>query len=282
MAENKSQDSHYIHGTSSQEQDRLSLLNDILNDRSLEQLELRGGERVLDVGCGLAQLSRAMARAVAPGGGKVIGIERSEEQMAAAQRRSPVAAEDDTLELRRGDAFALPLRGDEWGSFDVAHARFLLEHVSDPLAVVRAMARAVRTGGRVVLEDDDHALMTLWPEPPGFRAAWEAYIRSYDRVGNDPYVGRRLVGLLLQAGLSPTRNTWLFFGSCAGHPAFDAYVTNLAGVLSGARSSIIETGLAPEHLDDALDRLQEWKQRRDATLWYGIPWAEGRKPKYET
>ena len=36
---------------------------------------------------------------------------------------------------------------DEWGTFDLVHARFLLEHVSDPLAVVRSMARAVRPGG---------------------------------------------------------------------------------------------------------------------------------------
>ena len=37
----------------------------------------------------------------------------------------------------------------------------------DPLAVVRQMVRAVKPGGRVVLADDDHDLLRLWPEPPG-------------------------------------------------------------------------------------------------------------------
>jgi cyclopropane fatty-acyl-phospholipid synthase-like methyltransferase len=51
--------SEYIHGTHPDEQARLSLLNDLLNRGSLRELQLQGGERVLDVGCGLGQLARA-------------------------------------------------------------------------------------------------------------------------------------------------------------------------------------------------------------------------------
>ena len=57
---------------------------------------------------------------------------------------------------------------DEWGTFDVAHTRFVLEHVPDPLRVVKTMVRAVQPGGRIVLADDDHDVLRLWPEPPGF------------------------------------------------------------------------------------------------------------------
>jgi 2-polyprenyl-3-methyl-5-hydroxy-6-metoxy-1,4-benzoquinol methylase len=47
------------------------------------------------------------------------------------------------------------------GHFDVAHARFLLEHVPDPLVIVRTMVRAVRPGGRVILADDDYEGLRL-------------------------------------------------------------------------------------------------------------------------
>jgi hypothetical protein len=43
-------DSHYIHGTSPEEQECLSLLNDLLNAASLRAMRLRQGDRVLDPG----------------------------------------------------------------------------------------------------------------------------------------------------------------------------------------------------------------------------------------
>src|SRR5213595_4141961 len=204
----------YLHGTSPAEQGRLSLLNRLMNEAAMRELAIRPGERIVDFGSGLGQLSLDMARAA---GAPVVGIERSEEQLARAER-------DPLLDLRQGDVADPPLRDDEWGSFDLAHARFVLEHVQDPVAVVRQMVRAVRPGGRVVLQDDDHDVLRLYPEPPGFMTLWRAYERTYDRLGCDPYIGRRLVSLLHEAGAQPVRATWIFFGACAGQPNFPAFV----------------------------------------------------------
>jgi SAM-dependent methyltransferase len=268
----------YIHGTSKDEQRRLSLLNTLMNDGSLRELDLRGGERVLDLGAGLGQLTRAMARAAGPAG-RVVGIERSPEQIAEALRQARDAGEEGLVDLRQGDALDPPLRTGEWGSFDVAHARFVLEHLPEPLEVVRVMARAVRPGGRIVLEDDDHDVLRLWPEPHGFRAVWEAYMRSYERVGNDPIVGRRLVALLHAAGALPRRNTWIFFGGCAGHPSFAALLQNLHGILAGAREAILSEGrLDPAAFEAGLEALRAWAARPDAALWFAICWAEGVRP----
>ncbi len=266
----------YIHGTDPAEQARLSLLNDLLNDRCLAQLALRGGERILDVGAGLGQLTRAMARAA---GVAAIGVERSAEQLAGARARALEAGEAALVDFRAGEAGALPLAPAELGTFDVVHARFLLEHVADPLQVVQGMVRAARPGGRVVLCDDDHDLLRLHPEPPGVRAAWDAFIRSYDRNGNDPFVGRRLPALLHAAGASPRQITWVFFGACAGDPTFPHYVANLAHNLLGAAASIAATGaLDQPALEAAVRALEVWGQRPDAAIWYGMAWAEGVKP----
>jgi SAM-dependent methyltransferase len=267
--------STYIHGTAPDEQARLSLLNDLLNVGSVRELRLQGGERILDVGSGLGQLARAMARVA---GVPVVGVERSAEQIAEAGRQAGLAGEDALVEFRHGDALHLPLRDDEWGSFDVAHTRFLLEHLRDPLPVVSAMVRAVKPGGRIVLEDDDHDLLRLWPEPPGFAALWQAYQRSYEFLGNDPVVGRRLVGLLAGAGARPERNSVVFFGSCAGDPHFPHYVDNLIGVVGGARATIVEARLLDgDAVDEGVRALDEWRHGRAATLWYAVSWAEGRR-----
>jgi hypothetical protein len=140
------------------------------------------------------------------------------------------------------------------------------------------MVRAVRPGGRIVLEDDDHDLLRLWPEPIGFAPLWQAYQRSYEHLGNDPVIGRRLVALLREAGATPVRNTFVFFGSCAGEPHFALYVENLIGVINGARGTVVEAGLLDAaQFDTAIAALREWSRDATATLWYAVSWAEGRR-----
>jgi SAM-dependent methyltransferase len=266
----------YIHGTAEEDQRRLSLMNEVLlNNAALREMSLRGDERIIDFGSGLGQFSRAMARAVPRG--HVIGIERDEKQLAEAKRLA--ASDDAVVDFRRGDVLNLDLPRDEWGSFDVAHARFILEHVPDPLKVVQTMVRAVKSGGRIVLADDDHGVMRLWPEPPGFNDLWRAYVRTYDRIGNDPYVGRRLVELLHRAGAQPVRNTWIFFGGCAGMEIFDVLAANMAGVVRTARDAIFSMSLFERNAFERVMREYDtWSQRPDAALWFAVSWAEGARP----
>ena len=269
--------SRYVHGTSRPEQRRLTLLNDLLNDGSLEALALRRGERVLEVGSGLGHFARAMAAAVGPRG-QVVGVDKSPRQIRVARRLS--RSRGPRPEFRSGDARALPLAQEEWGSFDVAHARFLLEHLPDPLAAVREMVRAVRPGGRVVLEDDDHDLLRLHPEPAGFRRLWRAYIRAFAANGTDPFIGRKLPSLLLAGGARSTRCTWLFFGSCSPAPEFPGFHENLLGVIAGARRMLLKTGLlSPAELAESIAALRHWAELPGASIWYSVSWAEGRRPR---
>src|SRR5262249_51893202 len=73
-------EAHSLHGTHPEEQDRLGLMNRLLNQNSLAEMQLKPGEKVLDVGSGLGQLTREMARQIGEGA-KVVGIERSHEQL---------------------------------------------------------------------------------------------------------------------------------------------------------------------------------------------------------
>jgi SAM-dependent methyltransferase len=270
---------HYLHGTSPTEQDRLGLMNRLLNENSLREMQLQPGERVLDVGSGLGQLSREMARQVGSRG-RVLGIERSAEQIAAAQQLAAAADEECQVVFRPGEAQDLPLKDDEWDTFDVAHARFLLEHVPNPVAVVRQMIKAVRPGGRIILEDDPHDTLRLWPDPPGFSRLWATYQRTYDRVGNDPLIGHRLIAILVEAGAAPVRNAWPFFGACAGQPELlIGHAENVMRILDGVRDPILALGeFDADSFDACLEAVRRWARRPDAAFWYAVSYAEGRRP----
>ncbi len=265
----------YIHGFSAEEMRRLSRMQEILNDAELRALDLDGVGSLLDVGAGLGQLTRAFARSLGPGA-RVVGVERDARQRDEARRQAEAAGEGDLVEMRAGDAEALPLAADERGTFDLVHARFLLEHVTDPQAVVREMVTAVRPGGRIVLIDDDHDQLRLWPACREVESAWRAYWQSYTGRGCDPLVGRRLPALLHRAAARPTRVTTVFYGAVHGGESFDLVVDNLIGVLRGAAAYFDHHGRVPRgEMEAAIAAFETWRSDPAATVWYSLPLAEG-------
>ena len=268
----------YVHGSSPEERARLSLLNDILNDACLKELDLKSGESILDFGCGLGQFTRKMAATVGRQA-RVVGIERDQSQIDQALRLAEVDGETGLVDFRNGDVTAAPLSNSEWGSFDLSHARFLLEHVPCAKSVVDQMARSIRPGGRVIIVDDDHGDFRPWPEPSGFPIIWRAYVATFEANGSDPYVGRKLATLLADAGLTLVRNGNVFFGGCAGDGRFEATADNLIAAFLGAKKAMLFTDLLNEEtFNDCIEALRHWKSGRSSALWYSACFAEGVLP----
>ena len=266
----------YIHGTDPDEQGRLARLNRLINSQSLSRMHPQPGDRVLDVGCGFGLFAHEIASRVGAIG-RVVGIEREAAQIAEGERLSASLAFGERADIRPGDAYAFPLRADEWGTFDIVHARFLLEHLERPAEVVASMVRAAKPGGRVILEDDDHEALILYPPAPQFEALWRGYARAYEATGRDPRIGRKLVSLLAAAGAHPSRCDWPFFGACADSETFDAIITNCRAILTGARDTIVaHGGVAANEFDAGIRAYDEWTARPDASYWYCTFWAEGR------
>lgn len=102
---------------------------------------LAGTERVLDAGCGTG----ALARALAPLVGEVVGVDPDERFLEGARRAAPP-----NCTFVSGDAEALPF---EYGSFDLSGCLRVLHHVRRPELVVSELARVTRQGGRVLIVD---------------------------------------------------------------------------------------------------------------------------------
>ena len=268
----------YIHGFEKEEQDRLALMNTLLNDKCLSKLKMNGTEHVLDIGCGLGQFSRSIARKLEERKGRVVGVEKETDQFKQAIALASRDNEPGLVEFRLGSAYELPLLTSEWGTFDLVHMRFLLEHLHDRSKALSQAHLALGDGGRIVLCDDDHSNFVLAPECKGFIRLWDVYCKVFEARGNDPLIGRRLVTLLHDSGFKGYYTDMIFYGSCQSQPDFRGHVENLLGVLQGTKRPVLQQRfIYEEDFIDCINEIQEWATKPDAAIWYSLNWAEGVK-----
>jgi ubiquinone/menaquinone biosynthesis C-methylase UbiE len=92
---------------------------------------------------------------------------------------------------------------DEPDTYDVVYSRFLLQHLSEPVNLLRRMWAAVRTGGLMIVEDADFDGWCCHPPNEGFDFFVRAYAEVIRRRGGDHATGRKLYSYFLEAG-TPT------------------------------------------------------------------------------
>ncbi len=166
------------------------------------------GMRVLDLGSGPGTLTVDLARTVAPG--ETVAVDASPAAAELTRAAAADAGVDVTMLVAQADD--LPFAAD---AFDVVHAHQLLQHVPDPVAVLREMRRVTRPGGLVAVRDADYAAMTWHPGSDGLDE-WRALYREVARAaGGEPDAGRHLRSWALAAGFAPdalecTAGTWCF------------------------------------------------------------------------
>ena len=165
----------------------------------LERAGIGPGLSCLDVGCGGADVTLAMARRVGPSG-SVVGVDLDDTKLQLA--REDVATEGlRNVELRRLNVDEMQFDSE----YDLVYSRFLLTHLRDPVSALRRMVRAAKPGGVIVVEDIDHSGVFSYPHS----AAIERYVYLYNAVvrrrGGDPEIGPKLPGLFREAGLHDPR-----------------------------------------------------------------------------
>jgi ubiquinone/menaquinone biosynthesis C-methylase UbiE len=259
--------SQYVHGTDGPEQERLLRLNRLNNSGFLRSLPLRPSDRVLEVGCGLGTLARLVSESVPEG--HVIGVERSVEQLRQAMSGP-------RLSLVRGDAHHLPFPD---AAFDVAYCRWVLEHVRDPLALLREMFRVTRPGGQVLVEENDNSLQRYDPPCPRFDHVWKQFNVLQEKLGGDGHIGSKLYRLLRNAGFVEVRMMVHPHLYRSGTEEFACWVENEAAILQGAAAALIHHDLATSNeIEAALAELRGLIDCPDAASWFYFSQALARRP----
>lgn len=156
------------------------------------ELGIAPGDVVLDLGCGPGTDLAAFADAVGPDG-MVIGLDNDPAAVDQARERNSAL----TIEVRHADVHAtgLPDR-----AVDRVHTDRVIQHVADPLRVLREARRVLRPSGRAVFAEPDwDTLIVDYPDVDVARA-YRRFI--VDRVVRNACIGRQLAGLAELAGFT--------------------------------------------------------------------------------
>jgi len=146
----RSADADYPLGRSVEELRRLSEQAGALRpstERVLRAAGIGSGMKVLDVGCGVGDVSFLVGELVGSSG-SVVGVDTDAAALAVAEQRRREKRLDNVAFVQ-GDLRSAPLGGE----FDAAVGRLVLMYQADPTEALRAVAERLRSGGVVAFQE---------------------------------------------------------------------------------------------------------------------------------
>ncbi len=211
----------YVLGDHAREASRLraqARLWDPVSHALFDRLGVKRGWKVLEIGPGQGSLHMELRRRV---GGTVDAVERSAAFAEHLERR----VRRDGLGPSRIFFSDLADADLPANTYDLIFARWVFLFLPDPAAHVKQLARALKPGGILAIQDYHRDTFMLVPRPD----EWDAFI-SADRAffasqGGNVSIGVRLPGMMKAAGL---RVTSLEQTTKEGHPGSPTWnwVTN--------------------------------------------------------
>ncbi|MFE9625962.1 methyltransferase domain-containing protein [Streptomyces sp. NPDC006527] len=217
----------------------LAALFDPTTFRHLEHLGVGPGWRCWEVGAGGTSVVSWLAKKVGPTG-KVVATDIDTSRLTPAARQP--------VEVRTHDVGAEAPPGE---GFDLVHARLVLVHVPERERALRSMVRALRPGGRLLLEDADPSLQPMiCPDEHGPEQQLANRLRHGFRKlladrGADLAYGRSLPRLLREAGLRRVEADAYFPLTSPACAALESATVRLI------RDDLVSAGLAT---DEDIDR----------------------------
>lgn len=258
----------YIHGVAPQEQDRLRLLNRLTNGPFLDFIHIRPADNVLEIGSGLGIIANAVAHAYPSA--RVTGLEYAAEQIAGCEQQLT------NLTFVQGDAHQLPF---DDATLDVVYGRYILEHVHDPVQVLREVYRVLKPGGRLYFQENTISIMKLYPECPQFDFIWKQFITLQARIGGDGEIGIKLYSMLKSLGFARVQCSFADEVHFPEKGTFVAWMDNIIGNVDSAVSKLLEFGLADqEQIDGAIAELNAFKRNEMASVYFWWNRISGEKP----
>jgi len=188
----------YVLGSSHAEHHRLLRQSRLLAGITrhwIEDLGLRPGMRILDVGSGVGDIALLLAGIVGPKG-EIVGIDFDQAALAVAARRVSERGLDH-VSFRVASLYVFPADR----PFDAVIGRSVLIHQPNPGLALECLTRHLRPGGIVAFQEPwfsqsiCHPKIPLWDDLMGWMT------KTFKAAGLDADLGARLPAIFDEAGL---------------------------------------------------------------------------------
>jgi len=270
----------YVMGHTDPERRRLALQASVLNPLTrtfLQRAGISGGMRVLDMGCGVGEVSRIAASLVGSHG-YVTGIDIDPVALEVARAR---VREDGTSHVSFEHSSLLEYQPEHL--YDAVIGRLILIHTPDPVEALRKAIALTHAGGVVAFQEYDlaHASPAAAILPLVARMG-RLLIELFPKIVPHADIGLRLFALMQQAGLPPPVCT----AECAveggpDSPVYEWFAETVRTMLPMLEKHGLATA-ADIDIDTLADRLrQESLERQAPILGPMLLGAFARKPSPE-
>jgi ubiquinone/menaquinone biosynthesis C-methylase UbiE len=243
----------YALGYTESEFKRLTFQGELYRDLTADVLRRAGiapGMQVLDIGCGVGDVSLIAAELVGPFG-TVLGIDRSTEAIKVAAWRAAEAGLDHVqFGASEIDTFATTQ------TFDAVIGRLVLLYLPDAAASLRRLADLVRPGGIVAFQEMSMPLIRSVPHGPLFGRSLGWAMETFARAGFEVDMGGKLYATFGAAGLpAPEMTAGGRVEGGAQSPAYDYMAGTLRSLLPMTERLGIATA-AEVDIDTLAERLR--------------------------
>ena len=173
----------YIHGYSDTEQVRLIQQAQYWREKLiLKDINYQAGESLLEIGCGAGAILGILGETFPDL--KLAGIDLEAKQIEYATSHLDNLNLTD-VDLRIGDATTLPWSDNQ---FDHVYVMWFLEHLPNPLQVLKEARRVLKPGGTITITETDYRTILTTPESADYRYLIDSLCELLLQAKGNPYI----------------------------------------------------------------------------------------------
>lgn len=265
----------YLHGFSRKEQNRLVHQARFLEPYVYSGIDLEYNKTLLEVGCGVGAQTEILCRRFPEL--NITGVDFSAAQLKIAKEylKAPIKKGRVTLFEQNAQNMKLPFK-----RYDSAFLCWFLEHVPDPIAVLKNTKKHLKPGAKVYCSEVFNQMFFMEPYSPAF-LKYLFHFNDYQwNIKGHPFVGARLGHLLKESGYHDIQVELRPFHFDSREPEKRAAFTEFfQDVLLSAKDSLLkDKRITKSDLKEMVKEFERVKKAKDSVFFFAFVRATARVP----